>query len=197
MAPDAYPVLQEGIVPCLRDKDWLSVFDIPYYQRRVHQDNVWKLTVVSHRGNEAFNVAPIGLLTSLAHQQRYMDKLLWRFRWRVACCFVDDIIIFSATFDDHLRDLNDVLTVLESADLSVQPAKCFAGRDPLPLLGQMVGRCGLMTAGERALAICGQQHPETLERLEYIRGRNRLHASSHSILCSNQRPAKAQDETPL
>ena len=108
IAPDAYPLpRQDKIVAALKGKYWLSIFDIrsAYYQRHVHPDDWWKLAVPTHHGHEAFTVAPMGLSISIPHQQRYMDKLLRRLHWKVALCFIDDVIIFSTTFEDHLRDL--------------------------------------------------------------------------------------------
>ena len=169
IAPDAYPPpRQDDIVAALRGKYWLSVFDIrsAYYQRRVHPDDWWKLAVATHRGLEAWTVTPMGLCISVAHQQRYMDKLLRHFRWRVACCFIDDIIVFSDTFEDHLRDLDDILGILENVGLTVQPYKCFVGFHSIKLLGQLVDRLGLTTTEERAQAILQQKYPATLDQLE-------------------------------
>jgi len=67
-----------------------------------------------------------------------MDKVLHKFRWRIACCFIDDITIFSDTFENHLRDLDDVLTVLEESGLTVQLYKGLEGYHSLKLLGQLV-----------------------------------------------------------
>jgi Reverse transcriptase (RNA-dependent DNA polymerase) len=90
IAPDAYPLpRQDDITSAIMGKYWLSIFDIlsAYYQRRVHPSDGWKLATSTHRGHEAWTVAPMGLSISVAHQQRYMDKLLAKFRWRIACCF--------------------------------------------------------------------------------------------------------------
>jgi len=95
-----------------------------------------------------------------------MDKLLHKFRWRIACCFIDDIIIFSDTFEAHVRDLDDVLTILKESRLIIQLHKCLVGYHSLKLLGQLINHLGLTTTKERAEAILKQTYPETLDQLE-------------------------------
>ena len=173
IAPDAYPLpRQDDITNAIRGHYWLSIFDMlsAYYQRRVHPADIWKLAMSTHRGHEAWAVAPMGLSISVPHQQRYMDKLLQHFRWRVACCFIDDTIVFSYTFEEHLRDIDEILTTFELAGLTIQPYKCFVGFHSLKILGQLVDRFGLTTTEERASAICDVPYPKTLSALEHFLG---------------------------
>jgi hypothetical protein len=173
MVPDTYPLpRQEDIVETIRGKWWLSVFDITsaYYQRRVRPSDWWKLAIATHCGHEIFTVTPMGLINSPAHQQKYMDKLLRFVRWRIACCYIDDIIVFSASFEDHIHDLNTVLTLLQDAGLTPNPLKCFVGYHTLQLLGQAVDSLGLTTTEERAHAILEQPWPRCLAALEYFVG---------------------------
>src|SRR5204863_1255707 len=70
--------------------------------------------------------------------------------WRVAICFID---VFSPTFEDHLRDLDDILTLLEDAGLTVSPQEFFVGYHSLKILDQLVDRFGMTRTAERADAI--------------------------------------------
>ena len=170
---DAYPLpRQDDIIMCIDGKHWISLFDIlsAYYQRRVHPSEWWKLGIVTHRGHEMFTVVPMGLSISVAHQQKYMDKLLAKFRWKIASCFIDDIIVYSDTFEDHLRDLDDVLSTLENAGLTLKPQKCLVGFHSVKVLGQIVDKYGLRTTRERAEAILNQRWPENLDTLDRLIG---------------------------
>jgi len=171
--PDAYPLpLQEEIISCIRGHPLISLLDkaTAYYQRSVWKGDRWKLCIVTHRGHEMFNVAPMGHINSVAHQQKYMDKLLARFKWRIAMCYLDDIVVFSISFDQHLIDLDEVLTVLEEAGLTLSPHKCMVGFGSIKLLGKVVDSFGLATTEERTAAIVQQQWPENLQLLDTFLG---------------------------
>ena len=104
-----------------------------------------------------FTVVPMGLSISVAHQQKYMDKLLAKFHWKIASCFIDDVIVYSNTFEDHLRDLDNVLATLENTSLMLKPQKCLVEFHSIKVLGQIVDKYGLQTTKERAEALLSQK----------------------------------------
>ncbi len=63
-----------------------------------------KLTVVSHRGQESFNVAVMGYENSPTYMQRQFDRLLQVYR-QFARVYVDDIVIYSKKLEEHLAHL--------------------------------------------------------------------------------------------
>ena len=67
------------------------------------------------------------------------------FSWKVAFCFIDNIIIFSTTFEDYLHDFEDILSIMENTDLIVQPFKGFVGYHSIMILGQLVDCFSLIT----------------------------------------------------
>lgn len=76
--PDAYPVpLQDEIINDLRGCNRLSILDAMsfFYQWRVHDSDTFKLTIVTHRGQETFLVPVMGCRNSIAYVQRRMDRL--------------------------------------------------------------------------------------------------------------------------
>ena len=86
----------------------------------------------------------------------------------MAICFIDDIIVFSATFEDHIRDLDDILTLLENAALTVSPHKCFVGYHSLKILGQLVDRFGVTMTAQRADGILRQTYLKTLDKTKSV-----------------------------
>ena len=99
-----------------------------------------------------------------------MDKLLGKLRWKIACYYIDDMIVYSPTFGQHLIDLREVLTLLHRAGLTLKPTKCFVGYHSMKVLGHVVDRLGLSTTKERAQAILQQPYLETLRALEFFVG---------------------------
>ncbi|GFQ97169.1 transposon Ty3-I Gag-Pol polyprotein [Trichonephila clavata] len=61
----------------------------------------------------------------LATFERMMDNLLRHFKWLTGLCYLDDIIVFSETLQDHLIRLERVLKCLQKACLVLNPNKCL------------------------------------------------------------------------
>jgi hypothetical protein len=140
-----------------------------YYQRMVHPKSRQYTTVVTHRGQEEFGVVLMGYKGSPAHQQRYMDEFLAEFiEW--ACCYIDDIIVASRTFEDHLSQLEALFTKMENANLALNPRKCSIGFKKIQLLGHIVDQFGIYTVEAKTVAIRNMAFPATLAQLEYFLG---------------------------
>ena len=170
--PDAYPLpLQADILTLVRDCKYISVIDCSafFYQWRVHPADRHKLTVVSHRGQESFNVAVMGYKNSPAYVQRQIDRLLRTLRG-FARAYVDDIVIFSHTRKEHESHLRRVFTVLAENNISIKAAKAFLGYPSVSLLGQKVDSFGLATSEEKLKAISKLRFPRTLRQLETYLG---------------------------
>jgi hypothetical protein len=169
---DPFPMpQQQEILGGLRAKRWLSVFDLTaaFLQRRVAVEDRWKLTVVTHRGLERYKVAPMGYKNSPAHMQRYMDTLL-RPVASTTRCYIDDIVVATETYEEHLVELRKLFEILSKAMLSVTAAKCHVGYHSVTLLGRKVDRFGLSTREERVAAIQKWEFPRTLKDLETFIG---------------------------
>lgn len=168
---DAYPLpRQDDVINLLSGCDWISTFDLTasFFQRRVKISDRWKLGVVSHRGVEILHVAPMGYKNSAQHMQRLMDTVLRGLTF--ARCYVDDIVVFSKSFNDHLEHLRIVLGLLNELRFALNARKCHVGYPEAKLLGHMVDRFGLSTLEERNAAMRNLSFPKTLGELETLLG---------------------------
>ncbi|GFU44127.1 transposon Tf2-6 polyprotein [Trichonephila clavipes] len=68
---------------------------------------------------------PFGLCNAPATFERMMDNLLRHFKWTMCLCYLDDIIVFSETFEDQLIRLRLVLKCLQEAGLKLNSKKCL------------------------------------------------------------------------
>ena len=134
----------------------------------MHPSDRHKLTVVSHRGQETFNVAVMGYKNSPAYVQRQIDRLLRRFAF--ARAYVDDVVIFSQSLAEHVEHLRQIFQLFVSSGISVNPSKAFLGYPSVQLLGQKVDSLGLWTAEDKLQAISKISFPETLSKLETYLG---------------------------
>jgi len=98
-----------------------------------------------------------------------MDDFLLEFiEW--ACCYIDDIIVASRTFEDHLAHLGALFAKMEAANLALNPRKCSIGFKKIQLLGHIVDQFGIYTVEAKTAAIRNMSFPSTLAELEYFLG---------------------------
>jgi hypothetical protein len=184
---DPYPMpRQEDILQAMKGCHWLTTLDLTaaFMQRALHKNSRHLVTVVTHRGLEYFKVAPFGFTNSPAHMQRFMDTRLRELRNCVRC-YIDDIVIFSRTFEEHLQHLTAVMRILADAGLYLSPRKCHLAYHSVKLLGRLVDRLGLSTLRERAEAVQKLNFPKTLQQLESFIGAanyNRSHIAYYAAL---------------
>jgi hypothetical protein len=197
VVPDAYPLpRQDEILEFLRGMHWISVFDLQkaFYQLMIALKDRWKTAVVTHRGQELFNVIPMGYISSPSHLQKTMDKVLYEHR-AYAKCYIDDIVVFSSTFDEHLLHIRSVLSALADIGLTLNPDKCHVAHHSVKLLGHVVDRFGLSTMQEKTDAIANLNFPTTLRELEFFCGLSgfyRHFVARYAAICEPLQRLKTQ-----
>ncbi|KAI1002601.1 hypothetical protein K3495_g5603 [Podosphaera aphanis] len=107
----------------------------------------------------------MGFRNSPAYVQRIIDTILRQER-----AYIDDIVIFSRTFADHLRDLRSVFQKLTNHNIHLSPKKCFLNYPSVALLGQKVDALGLASAEDKLRATLSLRFSATLKQLEYYLG---------------------------
>ena len=77
-----------------------------------------------------FNQVPLGLCNAPATFSRFMDRILAGLYWETCLFYLDDIIVFAATWEEHLDRLRQVFEYLRQAQLKLGADKCtFAARE--------------------------------------------------------------------
>lgn len=180
--PDSYPLpLQSEIIANIQGCTNLAVLDAAsfFYQWRLHPDHRFMFTVVTHRGQETFQVPIMGYINSVAYVQREIDNILREIRaW--ARAYVDDIVCGAKSLLDLLDKLRMLFEIFLHYNISIKPTKSFLNYPDLKLLGQRVNSLGLTTSDEKLKAIRLLAYPDTLGALEYYLGltgylRNYIH----------------------
>ena len=103
---------------------------------------------------------PLAVRNAPALFQTLMDKLL-RDKRDFTRAYMDEVIIFSNTIDDHIRHIRTVLETLRRNELTANPAKCKWGGQQIEFLGQIVGKGVHLIPGKRAGAIANYKKPVT------------------------------------
>ena len=105
---------------------------------------------------------PFGLKNAPAFFQRVIDTILGKYRWDFVLAYIDDIVIFSKSFSEHLTHLAKVLDALAEAGFTISEEKSHFGYSDINILGHKVSRLGLSTQDEKIKAIRDLPFPETL-----------------------------------
>jgi hypothetical protein len=99
-----------------------------------------------------------------------MDGILGRLRWTAALCYIDDVIIFSNTVEEHVGHIRYILEAATKAGLKFSPAKCHFGYASLKLLGRRVSTEGLGVLQDKLAAVRELSPPKTLKELWHVLG---------------------------
>ena len=109
-----------------------------YWQVPVAQQDQHKTAFNSPFGFFQFRVMPFGLQGAPATFQRMMDRLLIG-AYKFAAAYLDDLVIYSSTWSDHLQHICLILKKLQEAGLTVKLRKCQFGMQQCTYLGFIVG----------------------------------------------------------
>ena len=123
-----------------------------FYQIPLAIEDRPKTAFVTPNGQYQFKRMPFGLHGAPATFQRTMDELFMDYK-EFAIAYLDDIIVFSDTFDDHCRHLNDVATRLSTTGFYLKPEKCILANKKTELFGFIVGEGTIVPDPERVRAI--------------------------------------------
>ena len=153
---DEFPLLkQEDILQALSSNQWLSTLDAlaGFTQMEIEKTEHEKLAFRIHKGLWQFVRMPFGYKNGPSIFQQVMQNILAPFLWIFALVYIDDMVIFSLTFEDYVKHLDQVFQVIQKFGVTLAVTKCHFGYQSVLLLGQKVSRLGLSTHKEKVDAI--------------------------------------------
>ena len=153
---DSYPLprIDESLDSLSKTK-YFSTLDLAsgYWQIGLDEDAKKKSAFCTTSGLFQFKVMPFGLTNAPATFQRLMERVLAGLQWQICLVYIDDVIIFSETFEDHLAHLSTVFERLTEAGLKLKPKKCFLFQVQVKYLGHIVSRNGIKTDPEKVKSV--------------------------------------------
>ena len=141
-----------------------------YWSMPLCEEDKEKTAFSVPRGKFEFNVTPYGLTNAGASYQRMMDICLAGLPPERILAYLDDIVIFSPTFEDHLVDLRNVFERLRAANISLKASKCVFASDEVEYLGYELSRNGIKPQRKLTEAILSYQTPENRKELKRFLG---------------------------
>ncbi|XP_055543099.1 uncharacterized protein LOC129728674 [Wyeomyia smithii] len=172
---DAYPLPHPGrILGQLPEARYLSTIDLSEAFLQVPlEKQSRKYTAFSVQGKGLFQYTrmPFGLINSPATLARLMDKVLGHGVLEPhVFVYLDDIVVVTETFEQHLRLLKEIAHRLREANLSINLEKSKFGVSEIPFLGYLLSVNGLSVNPDKIRPIVEYERPNTITKLRRFLG---------------------------
>ena len=170
---DSYPLPRiDDSLDALRRAKFFTTLDLAsgYWQIELSDDAKQKSAFCTTTGLYQFKVMPFGLTNAPATFQRLMERVLAGLNWQICLVYIDDIIVFSQTVEEHISQLQTVFNRLKSAGLRLKPKKCHLFRRKVKYLGHVVSENGIQTDPDKTEAIRNWEQPTTVSNIRAFLG---------------------------
>jgi hypothetical protein len=170
---DEFPLpRQSEILQSLSGAQVLSSLDAlsGFNQLEMAPEDVEKTAFRTHRGLAQFRRMPFGLRNGPSIFQRIMQNVLSPYLWLFCLVYIDDIVVYSRSYEEHLDHLDKVLGAIKRAGVTLSPPKCHLFYSSILLLGHKVSRLGLSTHLEKVKAILELERPRKISQLQAFLG---------------------------
>lgn len=170
---DSYPLpVISHLLSNLHGCKFLSKIDLKaaFNLLRVAPGHEWKTAFRTPWGLYKYQVMPFGLANAPATFQRFIQHVLREYL--DVCCFVyiDDILIFSCTADEHLTYLENILMKLRKYSLKASLTKCEFFSSKVTFLGFDITQYGLRMNKKKLSTIVDWPYPTSLRELRRFLG---------------------------
>ena len=152
---DRFPLPNmEDLIDRLHGATIFTTLDLAtgYHQMRIEPEDTFKTAFISPSGLYEWKVLPLGLANAPAAFMRLMGGILSKFS-RFCIVYLDDILIFSKTVEEHRQHVQDVLHALDQAGLKLKASKCYFSKSSVLFIGFKVDRHGIHMAEDKVWAI--------------------------------------------
>ena len=175
--PDKFPIPRiDDLLDQLGEAHYFSTLDLAsgYWQIRVDEASQEKTAFVTHEGLYEFRVMPFGLTNAPSVFQRVMQQVLSGLNppggRDFVAVYIDDVLIFSRTIEEHIDQLQKVLEQLRKANLKLKPVKCHFLSQSLEYLGHIITPNGLQPNPKQLEAVRGFPVPGNVSQVRQFCG---------------------------
>jgi transposase InsO family protein len=170
---DSYPLPRfEETTSTLAGSKYFSVLDCysGFWQIKICEEDKEKTAFTVPSGHYEFNRLSYGLSNSPASFQRLVDVVLKNLTGTECWVFIDDVIVYAKTAEEHAQRLANVLERFERANLQLQPEKCEFAKDQVYYLGHVISSKGIEASPDKVKAIQEYPVPKTVKEVRAFLG---------------------------
>ena len=185
---DAHPLPRiDDLLDALHGAKWFSTLDLKsgYWQVPITEQDKAKTAFRTSSGQLfEFNQVPFGLCNAPATFSHLIDCVLAGLHWETCLFYLDDIIVFSSTWKEHLARLRQVFERLRHANLKLGADKCTFAAKEVNYLGHRVTEEGLLPDSSLH---SGDSYSKNGHRSPLLPGSSRLLPTLCERLCGHRR----------
>ena len=141
-----------------------------FWQMELDEGSRKKAAFITQRGVYEWTRMPFGLTNAPISFQTLMSSVLRDMNWKSVLVYVDDILIFSHSFQEHLAHLEQVFDRLREANLKLHPSKCHFAVKQLNFLGHIISRNGVEVDPEKTKAMSEFPTPKSQTQVRRFLG---------------------------
>jgi hypothetical protein len=136
-----------------------------YWQIEINEADKHKTALICELGLFEFNRMPFGLTNAPSTFQRAMNNIFRAVLYKYVVVYLDDIIIYSKTVEDHLQHLADVFSLLEAAGIRLKRVKCEFFKTEIEYLGYIISSRGITPNKKKIDSITTYPEPTNQKEL--------------------------------
>ena len=166
------PIIIDSLSMSFKKTKYFSVMDLlsGYWNVMVKQSDRHKTAFITTDGLYEWLRMPFGLSNSPATFQRFMQKVLHQNLYRNVIVYLDDIIVFSNTFEEHVQHLQEVFDKVREYKLKLSIEKCRFLCKEVVYLGHIVSAEGILPCEDKVKAVQQFPIPTTKKELQSFLG---------------------------
>ena len=168
---DSYPMPNaNSLYTLLHGSTIFTTLDLVrgYNQIPMEESSIEKTAVITPIGLFEYLRMPFGLCNAAQSFQRFMDGLLGHLPY--VFVYIDDVLIFSKTKQEHITHIEEVLSILDEANLRIGIDKCHFMEDSINYLGYTITSNGITPNKKKCNVIADMNPPQTYHELHRFLG---------------------------
>lgn len=170
---DKFPIPNiENILDKLGKAQYFTTLDLAkgFHQIMVNKEDRQKTAFSTPQGHYEYVRMPFGLKNAPATFQRLMNSVLREFINKICVVYLDDILIFSTTLEEHVNSIKRILQKLKEVNLKIQIDKCKFLSKETEYLGHVLTPEGVKPNPKKVESITELKLPETQKQIKSFLG---------------------------
>jgi hypothetical protein len=145
-------------------------FTSGYWQMRVAAKDIHNTALNTRYGKDEFLVVPFGLTNAPATFQTLINNILRPFLDKFVVVYLDDITVYSTSYEEHLQHLRQVFEALAKHKLYANPAKYVFNQPEVKFSGHIIGKGTVRVMEDKIQAINEWPQPRTIHHIRQFLG---------------------------